>query len=236
MSLSAAIVFLAAWASLIALGLLARSGPRDDLMTSLAWRLCRLYCRVMHRVEVRGVEHIPSSIHPGPLIIVANHTAGIDPIVIQAAVPFFVRWLMARKMMLPRYQFIWDWAEIIPVSGNGRELASARSAMRALEAGDVIGIFPEGGIERPHQTIMPFVAGVGLIIAKTGAPVLPVVIEGAPQTLTAWGSLLKTSRTRVTFMPRICYAKSSLKADEIAKDLERRYAQWTRWPVASNAE
>lgn len=229
-------MILGLWALLIVLGLLSRNGPREDVMTALGWRLCKLYCRAIHRLEVRGIEHVPASVHPGQLIVVANHTAGIDPLVIQAALPFFVRWLMARTMMIPRYQFIWEWAGIIPVSGNGRELASARSAMRALEAGDVIGIFPEGGIERPCKTLLPFVAGVGLIIAKTKAPVLPAVIEGAPYAKTAWGSLFRTSRTRVTFFPRICYAKSSLKADEIAKDLEARYAAWTGWPLKATAD
>lgn len=221
------------WLALVALGLAARVGPRDDLMTALAWRLCRVYCRIVHRLEVEGAEHVPSAIHPGPLIVVANHTAGIDPLAIQASCPFFIRWLMAQRMMLPRYQWVWEWAGIIPVSGSGRELSSARNAMRALEGGDVIGIFPEGGIERPACTLLPFIAGVGLIIAKTKAPVLPVIVRGAPDTPTAWGSLFRFSRTRVTFKERICYAKSGLRAEEIAKDLERRYSEWTGWAVAA---
>ncbi len=84
-----------------------------------------------------------------------------------------------------------------------------------------------------HPDLLPFIPGVGLIIAKTGAPVLPLVIEGAPYAATAWGSLFKPSRTRVRVMPLISYPKEGMKPEQIARDLERRYAEWTGWPVAA---
>ncbi len=204
-------------------------GPREDVLTGLAALVSGVYCRVLHRLRVEGRENIPES-REGGLLIVANHTAGVDPLVIQAALPFYVRWMMMESMMIPALRGLWEWLDVIPVAGSGRELASARAAMRAVAAGSAVGIFPEGGIERPARTLLPFIPGVGLIIAKTGAPVLPIVIEGTPPADSAWGSLIKPSRARVRIMPVIRYAPGEMKPDEIARDLERRYAGWTGWP------
>jgi len=210
-------------------------GPRDDVLFGVAAFVNRVYCRAIHGLRVEGIENLPAIGEKG-LLVVANHTAGIDPLVVQAALPFYVRWLMMESMMLPLFGDLWDWLEVIPVAGNGRELASARSAMRAVASGAAVGIFPEGGIERPAQALQPFIPGVGLIIAKTGAPVLPVIIEGAPYTRTAWGSLFKPSRTRLRIMPVVRYRKDELKPEQIARDLEERYAAWTGWPMASRGE
>lgn len=216
------------------LALLSRAvtrGPREDVLTGMASLVCRAYCRAVHRLKVEGAEHIPPRLDTG-LIVVANHASGLDPLAVQAALPYFVRWMMMESMMLPALAGLWEWLEIIPVSGRGRELTSARAAIRALESGAVVGIFPEGAIERPARTLLPFVPGVGLIIAKTGAPVLPVVIEGAPYAASAWGSLFRTSRTRVRVMPLIRYDAAAMKPDAIARDLHDRYAAWTGWPAA----
>ena len=206
-------------------------GPREDVLTGLAALVCGVYCRVFHGLRVEGLENVPRSA-AGGLLVVANHASGIDPLVIQSTLPFYVRWMMIESMMLPALKGLWEWMEIIPVAGSGRELASARAAIRAVAAGTPVGIFPEGGIERPAGVLLPFIPGVGLIIAKTGAPVLPLVIEGAPYAATAWGSLFKPSRTRVRVMPLIRYPKEGMKPEQIARDLERRYAEWTGWPVA----
>src|SRR5690606_15597843 len=110
----------------------------------------------------------------GPLIVVANHTAGVDPILTSAACPFQIRWIMAQDMRLPWLNWFWRWQRVIFVSRTGRDRGSVREALAHLKDGGVIGIFPEGGLERPPRQILPFRRGVGLLIAKAGVPVLPV--------------------------------------------------------------
>ena len=75
----------------------------------------------------------------------------------------------------------------------------AREAIKHVRGGGVLGIFPEGGLERPARTILPFQAGVGLIIRRTEAPVLPVVVSGTPIADQAWTSLVRFSSSVVTF-------------------------------------
>lgn len=244
-SLAIFLIFGTVWAALIVLGRVLPRNPRGDLVTGMLYLLILAYCRVFHRVRVTGRENIPSfpvggklngNDGPTPIIIVANHTAGVDPAILQYALPFYVRWMMAADMMLPALNAVWEWGGMISVARGGKETASARQAIRAIENGAALGIFPEGSIERPPGRLLPFVPGVGLIIARTKAPVLPMVIDGTPYSNSAWGSLFKCSRSRVRIMPVIEYATLGLRPDAIAADLQRRYEAWTGWPVGPRTE
>lgn len=222
---------------LTVLGVISRwllDNPRREVEYGVGLRLLELYALVVHRVRVLGGEHRPRGTGVGPLIVVANHTAGVDPILVQCVCPFEVRWLMARDMMVASAEAIWRWLAVIPVSRSARDAGGTREALRHLEAGGVIGIFPEGGIERPPQTIVPFLGGVGLLIKRSGARVLPIVIRGTPQVDPAWASLRTPSRSTLEFKPSIDYTGSGMSAEEIALDLRRRYLEWTGWPANDN--
>ncbi|MBL8765294.1 MAG: 1-acyl-sn-glycerol-3-phosphate acyltransferase [Phycisphaerae bacterium] len=229
--MAALLIVCAAWLAWAPLAHALIDNPRNDPASGLLWLVMKAYCRIVHRVRVGGREYIPSAAHPGPLVLVANHTASVDPLLIQAVVPFHVRFMMSDDMIHPALAGVFEWAGIVPVSANGRESTSARAALRVLgEERGVLGIFPEGGIERPRERLMAFRPGVGLLVARSGAPVLPVVIRDTPRTLHAWRSLFMPSRARLDFMPVISYEGE--KASAIAPDLQRRFAQWTGWPVA----
>jgi 1-acyl-sn-glycerol-3-phosphate acyltransferase len=208
--------------------------PRGDFLGGLVWRGLRLYARVFHRVSVKGAQNIPPA-DAGPLLVVSNHTAGVDPVLIQAVCPFEVRWVMARDMRHPWGEPFWRWARIIFVSPGRSEGNGAREAMRHLNDGGVLGMFPEGGIERPPRRILPFHKGIGLIIKRTGSPVLPIIIEGTPQVDPAWASLWRPSRSRIRVMPPVDYSDSGLRPDQIAEDLRKRYLDWTDWPANERA-
>lgn len=205
--------------------------PRGDVPLGLAFHTVRFYSFWFHRLRIRGVENVPNR-KCGPLIVVCNHTAGVDPALVQAACPFEVRWMMAKDMMLPRYQWLWDWVRVIGVDRTTkRDTASAREAIRHLEALGVVGVFPEGGIESPPRTLRPFMAGVGLLVAKTDSPVMPVFIEGTPNTPRAWGSLWIRSHARLTIGPPMYFAQGA-KADAIAAEIQHWFERTSGWPVA----
>lgn len=149
---------------------------------------------------------------------------------IQASVPFHIRWMMAEDMRLGQLEWLWQWLEVIFVSRTSRDSIGTREAIRHLRQGGVIGIFPEGGLERPPFHLMPFQAGVGLLIKRSGARVLPAIVDGTPQVDPAWASLWRPSRTRVRFKPTLDYSGLDLSPAEIAADLRRRFAEWTGWP------
>lgn len=212
------------------------ANPREDFETGVAWRVLKVYSRVMHRLRVEGAENLPNDRFPGPLIVVANHTAGVDPILVQAACPFFIRWMMALDMRLASLEWFWGWVEIISVDRGGREMLATREALRHLESGGVLGIFPEGTLERPPEHILPFLPGVGLIVKRSGARVLPVLITDTPQIDPAWSSLWRTSRATLRFLPTVDYSGTSMGAAAIAEDLRGRFLEQSGWPAGEESD
>ncbi len=226
-------ILAAGWAAAIALGLVVRrlAPEPDDPRTGLAMLGLKMYARLVHGLRIEGALSMHG--HSGPLVLVANHTAGVDPLLIQSACPFFVRWMMAEDMRWPALSRLWEFGRIIFVDRHAGGAVGLREAMGALRQGDVVGIFPEGGIEVPPQTILPFREGVGVLIRRSKAIVLPVVIDGTPQVSTARTSLWTPSRARLRFMPPINYTDAKLSAAEITADLHSRFLEWTQWPEST---
>ncbi len=215
---------------------LLRPGFRGgDPGACLAVRLTQMYSRFMHALRVEGRGNIPSRPPSGlcdrPLVIVANHTSGVDPALIQAAVPYEIRWVMAEDMRAPRYEWFWRFMRIIFIDREAGEASGLREALRHLRAGGTLGLFPEGAIEKPPRALLPFKEGIGLLIVRSRAVVLPVVVEGTPVAATAWGALRKRSRSRVRFLPPIDFAALKIPPEEIARELRRVFAEATGWPL-----
>lgn len=213
------------------LGRLVFNNPRGDFESGVLLLAGRAYAKLFHAMRVRGRGHVPRTAPAGRgLVVVANHTAGLDPILVQSACPFYIRWMMASDMRVGALEWFWSFWRIIFVDRQNGGGAALRQALRELRDGGAIGIFPEGGIERPPRRVMPFQEGVGLMIKKSGALVLPVVIEGTPQVDPAWSSLWRPSASVLTFHEPIDYSKSGLDSAGITADLRRRFLTWTGWP------
>jgi len=194
------LVIVGAW------GLLAhlRSGPTGQANTNVLWHLNRLFVLVWHRLRWTGRENIPSggsgdSGDSGGVIFASNHTTGLDPLLIQAACPRRVRWLMIDKYQLRALNFVWRAVKPISFTLGDKATAQVRAVVEALDAGEVVGIFPEGGLQRDVRELQPFGAGVVMIAQRSGAPVVPVWIAGTPRKKSLLAHLLWPSRSRVRF-------------------------------------
>jgi len=232
------------WLALaLVLAWIARARLRgDDLRASAVFRLIQVYAHLVHRVRVSGLENIAGRsageplVDGRPLIVVANHTAGVDPIIVQAVLPFEVRWMMAEDMRIASLEWFWELGRVIFVDRgaageSARDMRGVREALRHLRAGGVLGVFPEGHIERPERRILPFREGIGLLVSRTGAEVLPVVVEGTPQVDPAWASLWRLSRSRVRILPALRFQAREKGAGEIADELRRVFLEATGWPA-----
>ena len=124
--------------------------------------------RVVYRLEVRGQEHVPPV---GPLVIAANHDSVLDPFVLAAAISRPTRYLgKAELWRVPLLRLWLDNVEAIPVERGRSDALAIESAVAALRAGEVVGIFPEGGVAREG----PWLRGAARMALATGAPLLPV--------------------------------------------------------------
>jgi 1-acyl-sn-glycerol-3-phosphate acyltransferase len=220
MALTSLIILLAGvwlvWAG-VAHWLLAN--PRGDVPSGLTYRFIQVYARWMHRLRVINPHNIPRGRSVGPMIVVCNHTAGIDPMLVQAACPFYVRWMMAQDMKLGGLNDVWSYFDLIFVDRTKPDAKALRQAVRAIKAGEVIGVFPEGRIERPHGALLPFQQGVGMMAAMSGAPVLPILIRGTPEAESAWGSIWRRSHSELV-VGALMHFPVGAKATQLTQEIE----------------
>lgn len=209
--------------------------PALTSIDGLLYLLGFAYARGVHDLQVE-IEDGALDDLGGPMIVVSNHTAGVDPILVSLSVPTKIKWLMADDMRLRGLEWLWNGLGVIFIARNRHGRTGLRRARAELAAGGVIGIFPEGRIERPAKKLMPFAPGVGVLVQRSKARVLPVIIEGTPtETKNAWESLWMRSSTRVRVMCPVDYSDKGLSNAEIAKDLHERYQRWTGWDTKGPA-
>jgi len=124
----------------------------------------------------------------GGCVLVANHASLLDPLILGAVtsgwagthrVIFMMSSAMARSRLLG---WFYRWNRIIPVVPQGGNKEALRAARQVLAAGEVLGVFPEGGLSRDGQLVLGSPGAVSLGLARN-APVLPVGIIGADHSL-----------------------------------------------------
>ncbi|MDQ6972363.1 MAG: lysophospholipid acyltransferase family protein [Mariprofundaceae bacterium] len=139
----------------------------------LRW-LDRLYCRHWQRLK-SGIKTLPD----GPVILVGNHRAGVDPLLVQASVNRPLCFMMAREYYEAMWYARWffDACGAIPVNPGGANRHSLATAIKAVQAGNALCLFPEGAAnpDIPLQRVLP---GAVLIAMETGAPIIPFRITG----------------------------------------------------------
>lgn len=135
----------------------------------------RAFARGFYDFRIVGAENLRFD---GSAIIAANHVSFLDPPLIGQAFDeplyFFARKTLFDHPLAGRLLREW---QSIPIDRDKPDTASLKATIRLLKSGKKVLMFPEG-TRSPDGTLQPAEAGVGLFLAKTGAPVLPVRIFG----------------------------------------------------------
>jgi 1-acyl-sn-glycerol-3-phosphate acyltransferase len=172
------------------------------------YQMTRIYCVVMFRWKARNTCTIPES---GPAIIIANHTSPVDPILLwmRHCAAFEKPHLRIIGYMMAREYFevggLVGWVcrvmESIPVARSGRDMGPARKALERLKAGQLLGVFPEGGInsKAPDSQLRAGGSGTAWLALKSGAPVIPVFIHGAPRSKSLVRCFFTPSRAELIY-------------------------------------
>ena len=139
--------------------------------------------RTVYRFRIQGDANIPAT---GPAIVVCNHVSFVDPVLLMAASPRPIRFLMdARIFRTPGLGLFFRLAKAIPIASKTDDPAAYEAAFKAadqvLAEGDLLGIFPEGGITN-DGTLKPFKGGVMRILEQRPVPVIPLALQNL------WGS------------------------------------------------
>lgn len=156
----------------------ARSGSGERF--PLLYRLLRVGCLPLLRsffdLRVKGVERLPVS---GPFILAANHHNYLDGVVLGAAVPRPIAFLVMPRVYSasPLHPPFHRRVGSIPVNLERPDPGAIKRALRVLEEGRVVGIFPEGPFSQEGR-LVPGQPGVAMIALRSGVPVVPAAIEG----------------------------------------------------------
>lgn len=151
----------------------------EFLMRFLAW----LLVHSIYRLEKSGLENIPEE---GAAVLVCNHVSFVDAVVVMAACRRPIRFVMDHRIFrTPVLNFIFRTGGAIPIASAREDPEMLERAYdqiaRALEAGDLVGIFPEGRITDTGE-LNEFRGGISRIIERTPVPVVPMALRGL------WGS------------------------------------------------
>ncbi|HEY0634366.1 MAG TPA: lysophospholipid acyltransferase family protein [Gammaproteobacteria bacterium] len=162
--------------------------------------LNRLYCRRYHRLVAAPLA-LPQE---GPAIVVANHVSGLDPLLLAAASPRPLRFIIASEEY-HRFGLTWLFraAKCIPVERQGRPERAFRAALAALKEGEVVALFPQGRIYRDSEAPHHLKPGAARLAQMTDAPIYPHRLEGIAGEGTVFSALWKRSRARLIHYPPI---------------------------------
>jgi len=163
----------------------------------LLYRLNEFYCKWWFRLERIGPCRLPRQ---GGAIVAANHTSSIDPLLIQATGNYRpIGFMVAEEYAtLPVIRRLLRRIGCIPTTRSGQDTAATRAALRHLESGNLLGIFPEGRIPRPGEVVTAK-AGIALIALAAKVPVVPAHISGTRYTTSVLGAFLHRHRARVRY-------------------------------------
>lgn len=164
----------------------------EYLLRFVAWVASRL----VYRFKVQGDAHIPDT---GPAVLICNHVSFVDAVLLMAASPRPIRFLMDHRIFrVPVLGWLFRLAKAIPVAPQAEDANAYERAFDAaaqvLREGDLLAIFPEGGITRDGE-LQAFKGGVIKILDRARADGLEVPV--VPMALTnLWGSFFSRIELR----------------------------------------
>ncbi len=171
-------------------------GPHPDGLAVAAWRVSRLFALVWHRLDVRGAHHVPKQ---GAVILASNHTTALDPLLIQARLQRPIVWMMLQTHLFKVLAPLWRIMRPIALAQDGSDVNRMRALVKALRDGALVGMFPEGRLQRTQRELNPFAPGVALLARRSGAWIVPVWVSGTPRRQHMVWHFLCPSRSRVVF-------------------------------------
>ena len=134
-----------------------------------------IFFRLLFRAKVAGLENMPKE---GPVILAANHMSNWDPPFLACFLPRTVSYMAKQELFEnPIFSAAIRSCYAFPVKRGAADLNAIKTAIQLLKDGHCLALFPEG-TRSATGDVGRAEAGVGLIAARTRAPVVPAAISG----------------------------------------------------------
>ena len=186
----------------------------------LGYHLSRLFARLFYGFRIIHRERV---IQTGPVILAMNHQSFLDPPLAGNACDRAIFFLAKKSLMnVPVLGWLLPKLNVIPVNLEGGDRSALKALIRILSAGECALVFPEG-TRTPDGSLQPAQPGLGLVIAKTRAPVVPMRIFGAHNVWPIHGKLRFSGKITIVVGEPIYFSDVDLEGE--GKDLYSRLSQ-----------
>lgn len=186
----------------------------------LGYHLSRLLAKLFFGFRIIHRERV---IQTGPVILATNHQSFFDPPLAGNAADRAIYFLAKKSLMdAPILGWLLPKLNVIPVNLEGGDRSALKALIRVLSAGECALVFPEG-TRTPDGNLQPAEPGLGLVIAKTRAAVVPMRIFGAFDAWPIGGKIRLGPKITVVVGQPIHFTESDLEGT--GKDLYGRLSQ-----------
>jgi 1-acyl-sn-glycerol-3-phosphate acyltransferase len=162
--------------------------------------------RMLFRLEARGTEHVPRT---GPLLLVANHSSVLDPPLVGGMAPRPLTFLAKAELFdIPLFGALIRGVNAHPLRREGADSAALRTALRVLDGGGALLVFPAG--TRGHEGVLREPkAGAAMLAILSGAPVVPAYIKGSGGAWPKGRALPRPAKVVITFGPPLTFQRAA---------------------------
>jgi 1-acyl-sn-glycerol-3-phosphate acyltransferase len=186
----------------------------------LGYHLSRLIGQLCFRLRIIHRERM---IQTGPVILAMNHQSYLDPPLAGITCDRAIYFLARRTLMeVPLLGWLLPKLNVIPVNQEGIDRSALKALIRVLKSGNGALVFPEGS-RTLDGNLQPAQPGLGILIAKTLAPVVPMRIFGAHEALPRGGGGLHFVPITIVIGEPILFTAVDLEFP--GKDLYARLSQ-----------
>ncbi len=163
----------------------------------IGWTLCLITTKFFGRIKTYGSENVPRE---GGVILAPNHISYIDPPAAGMGINFRRIHFMAKLELfqVPVLGFLIKAVGAFPVRQHTADRAALKTALKYLENGELVCMFPEGTRSLDGKLGEPQ-AGLGMIVLKSKAPVVPCALVGTRDMLPPHSKFLHFARVKVVY-------------------------------------
>ena len=151
---------------------------RETVPLAVIRRLVALLLRTVFRLRVLGLENLPST---GPVLLAGNHTGFLDGPIVFMMLPRPAMFLVKSELYSGPWAKVLSFARQIPIRRGAPDRTALTRALTVLDAGGVLGVFPEG--TRGEGKLETIQHGIGYLGLRAGCPVVPVLCTGTAEAL-----------------------------------------------------